>query len=218
MVSSKSPSTDANDNCQPASTKDVGLISRRIIAANDNVLRGFERRRKKNDRQKTQHIMAALIVGALGGTISKKIPITIIQIVARARFIRPASLHNHQTTPIKMPRCIPERLIKCSRPVLRKALYVVLSIFPLYPSNRASSRPRFLSSGDKSPSKPVVAVCLSFLFTFVRISAEPLSRNLMPSADLTEAAMKTFLRARYRATLNWPGLVGSLNLSSQQYI
>ena len=29
---SKIPSTDANDNCQPASNKDVGLISRRIIA------------------------------------------------------------------------------------------------------------------------------------------------------------------------------------------
>ena len=48
---SKSPSTDANDNCQPASNNCVGLISKRIIAANDNVLIELERRRKKNDTQ-----------------------------------------------------------------------------------------------------------------------------------------------------------------------
>ncbi len=41
---SKSPSTDANDNCQPASNNCVGLMSKRIIAANDNVLIELERR------------------------------------------------------------------------------------------------------------------------------------------------------------------------------
>jgi len=119
---STSPSTDANDNCQPASNKFVGLMSKRIIAANDNVLRELKRRRNKNDAQKAKPIIAALTVGALGGTINKKIPIAIIQTVARARFIKPAVLHNHQIIPTKIPRCIPERLIKCSRPVLRKAL------------------------------------------------------------------------------------------------
>jgi hypothetical protein len=48
---SKSPSTDANDNCHPASNNCVGLMSKRIIAANDNVLIELERRRKKNDTQ-----------------------------------------------------------------------------------------------------------------------------------------------------------------------
>ncbi len=125
---STSPSTDANDNCQPASNNCVGLMSKRIIAAKDNVLMGLGRRRKKNDTQKTQHIIAALNVGALGGTINKKITITIIQTTARAGFINPVVLHSHQIIPIKIPRCNPERLIKCSRPVLRKASYVSLSI------------------------------------------------------------------------------------------
>ena len=116
------PSTDANDNCQPASNKDVGLISKRIIAANESVLRGLDLRRKKNDTQKTKHIMAALSVGGLGGTISRKRHIAIMQTIARARFINPAVLHNHQIIPIKIPRCIPERLMKCSSPVLRNAL------------------------------------------------------------------------------------------------
>ena len=117
-----SPSTDANDNCQPASNKFVGLMSKRIIAANDNVLTGLCLRRNKNDAQKTQPIIAALTVGALGGTINTKIHIAIIHITARARFISPAVLHSHQIIPIKIPRCSPERLIKCSRPVLRKAI------------------------------------------------------------------------------------------------
>jgi len=96
-------------------------MSNKMIAANDNVLTGLCLRRKKNDAQKTQPIIAALTVGALGGTINKKTAIAIIQIVARARFINPAVLHNHQIIPIKIPRCSPERLIKCSRPVLRNA-------------------------------------------------------------------------------------------------
>ena len=115
------PSTDANDSCQPASNNCVGLMSKRTIAANDSVLRGLDHRRKKNDTQKTQHIIAALSVGALGGTISKKTPIAIIQTTARARFIKPAVLHSHQIIPARIPRCIPDRLIKCSSPVLRKA-------------------------------------------------------------------------------------------------
>ena len=119
---SKSPSTDANDNCQPASNNCVGLISKRIIAANDNVLRELKRRRKRNDKQKIQPIIAALTVGALGGTINKKTAIAIIQMNARAGFIKPAVLHIHQIIPIKIPRCIPDKLIKCSRPVLRNAL------------------------------------------------------------------------------------------------
>ena len=116
------PSTDANDNCQPASNNCVGLISKRTIAANDNVLMGLECRRKKNDTQKIQTIMAARNTGALGGTINKNMPIATIQMTARAGFIKPAVLHNHQMIPIKIPRCIPDRLIKCSRPVLRNAL------------------------------------------------------------------------------------------------
>jgi len=116
------PSTDANDNCQPASNNCVGLISKRIIAANESVLRGLDLRRKKNDTQKTKHIMAALSVGGLGGTISRKRHIAIMQTIARARFINPAVLHNHQIIPIRIPRCIPERLMKCSSPVLRNAL------------------------------------------------------------------------------------------------
>ena len=122
LQNSKSPRTDANDNCQPTSNKCVGLINRRIIAAKDNVLSGSERRLKKNDKQKTKHIIAALMVGARGGTINKKITIAIIQIIARLRFINPAILHNHQIIPAKIPRCSPERLIKCNRPVLRNAL------------------------------------------------------------------------------------------------
>lgn len=45
-------------------------MSNRIIAANDNVLTGLCLRRKKNDAQKTKVIIAALTVGALGGTIN----------------------------------------------------------------------------------------------------------------------------------------------------
>ena len=115
------PNTDANDNCQPASNKFVGLMSNRIIAASESVLMELERRRKKNDAQKTKPIIAALTVGALGGTIKRKTTIAIIQIAARARFINPAVLHSHQIIPTKIPRCIPERLIKCKRPVLRNA-------------------------------------------------------------------------------------------------
>ena len=118
FVKSIIPRTEANDNCQPASNKPVGLMSSSIIAANDSVLRRLGDRRKKNDMQKTKHIIAALSIGALGGTIIKKIPITIIQIIARPRFIKPATLHNHQIMPAKMPRCSPERLIKCNKPVL----------------------------------------------------------------------------------------------------
>ncbi len=118
---SKIPSTVANDSCQPASNNPVGLISRRIIAAKDSEFKGLECRRKKNDIQNTQHIIAALNVGALGGTINKNTPITIIQMTARARFIKPAVLHSNHIIPTRIPRCIPERLIKCSRPVLRKA-------------------------------------------------------------------------------------------------
>src|SRR4030042_5829199 len=62
------PSTAANDSCQPASNNCVGLISKRIIAANDKVLTELECRRKKIDAQNTQHIIAALKVGARGGT------------------------------------------------------------------------------------------------------------------------------------------------------
>ncbi len=121
-VKSTIPSTEVNDNCQPASNKFVGLISKRIIAASESVLMELGRRRKKKDAQKTKPIMAALKVGALGGTISKKTLIAMIQTIARAGFINPAVLQSHHTIPIKMPRCIPDRLIKCSRPVLRNAL------------------------------------------------------------------------------------------------
>ncbi len=116
------PSTDANDNCQPASNNCVGLISKSIIAANDNVLYELAVRLKKNDAQKTKHITAALSVGALGGTINRKTAKTIIQTIALARLANPAVRHSSHTVPIKMPRCIPERLIKCSSPVLRNAL------------------------------------------------------------------------------------------------
>ena len=109
---STSPKTDANDNCQPASNKFVGLMSSRIIAASESVLMELGRRRKKKDAQKTKPITAALNVGALGGTISKKMLIAMIQIIARAGFINPAVLQSHHTIPIKIPRCIPERLIK----------------------------------------------------------------------------------------------------------
>ena len=67
--------------------------------------------------QKTQHIIAALSVGGLGGTINRKMATAIIQMIARVGFIRPAVLHIHQIMPMKIARCIPERLIKCSRPV-----------------------------------------------------------------------------------------------------
>ncbi|GAI26058.1 unnamed protein product, partial [marine sediment metagenome] len=59
-------------------------------------------------------MIAALIVGALGGTINKKTARAIMQTVARVDFIRPAVLHSHQIIPIKIPKCNPERLIKCS--------------------------------------------------------------------------------------------------------
>lgn len=121
-VKNRIPRTVEKDNCQPASNKAVGLMSRRIIAANESVFRRFECRRKKTDTQKTKHIIAARCIGALGGTVSKKIPIEIIQIVARAGFIKPAAWHNRQIIQTKMPTCSPERLIKCSRPVLRNAL------------------------------------------------------------------------------------------------
>jgi hypothetical protein len=73
----------------------VGLISKRIIAANDNVLTGLECLRKRNDVQKTQQIIAALSVGALGGTINKNKANAIKQMTARAGFIRPAVLDSH---------------------------------------------------------------------------------------------------------------------------
>jgi hypothetical protein len=65
--------------------------------------------------------MAALIVGALGGTIIRKTPTAIAQIIALGRFIRPAVLAASQIMPNKIPRCMPDKLIRCSRPVLRKA-------------------------------------------------------------------------------------------------
>ena len=147
------PSTEAKDNCQPASNRPVGLISRRIIAANDNVLSEFCLRRKKHDRQKTPTMIAALIVGGLGGTISRQTAVAIKHTAARLGFINPAVLHSHQIIPIKMPRCIPDRLIKCSRPVLRNALYVPLSIFALLPNSSASSRPVFWLSNERLPNK-----------------------------------------------------------------
>ena len=115
------PSTAANDNCQPASNNCVGLINKRTIAANDNVLTGLGYRRKKTDAQNTQQIIAALKVGALGGTTIRKTATAMAQINARAGFMNPIVLHNHQIIPNIIPRCMPERLIKCSRPVLRKA-------------------------------------------------------------------------------------------------
>ena len=120
-VKSRSPNTEVNDNCQPASNNCVGLISNRIIAANDNELTGLEYLRKKTDAQNTQHIITALKVGALGGTTSRKTATAIAQMTALAGFRNPIVLDNHHIIPNKIPRCIPERLIKCSRPVLRKA-------------------------------------------------------------------------------------------------
>ena len=122
VVKRRIPRTDANDSCHPASNNPVGLMSKRTIAANESVLRELDFRRKKNDTQKTKHIIAARSVGALGGTISKKTATAIMQTPARARLLNPAVLQSHQIIPIRMPRCIPERLIKCSRPVLRNAL------------------------------------------------------------------------------------------------
>ena len=66
-------------------------------------------------------IIAALIVGALGGTISMKTPTAIAQMTARPGFIKPAVLAAHQIIPNRIPMCIPDRLTKCSSPVLRKA-------------------------------------------------------------------------------------------------
>ena len=44
FAKSKIPSTVPKESCQPASNNCVGLISKRIIAANDNVLMGLEYR------------------------------------------------------------------------------------------------------------------------------------------------------------------------------
>ena len=117
------PKTEAKDNCQPASNNCVGrMMSSRMIAARDSVLIGLACRRSKIDVQNTQQIIAARTVGALGGTISRKTPTAMAQIAARTGFIKPMVLQNHQMIPTRIPRCIPDRLIRCSKPVRRKAL------------------------------------------------------------------------------------------------
>ena len=121
LQKSTSPSTATNESCQPASNSWVGLMSKRIIAANESALTELCFRPKRREAQKTHPIMAALTVGALDGTMNKKTAIAIIQIIARPGLSRPAVLHSHQMIPIKIPRCRPERLMKCSRPVLWNA-------------------------------------------------------------------------------------------------
>ena len=101
---SKIPSTEANDSCQPASNRDVGLMSKRIIAANDNVLTGSDFRRNKNDTQKTKEITAALSIGGRGETTSKKTIVAIMQTTDLAGLDNPIVLQTHHKIPIKIPR------------------------------------------------------------------------------------------------------------------
>ena len=115
-------STDAKDSWKPTSYSWVGLISSNIIAASESVLSGLALRRKISDRQKNQQIIAALSVGALGGTINRNRATEIAQTIALEVFSNPATLQSHQMIAARMPRCIPDRLIKCSRPVLLNAL------------------------------------------------------------------------------------------------
>ena len=215
-VKSMIASTHANDNCHPASNNCVGLISRRIIAANDNVLTGLACRRNRIEAQKTQHMTAALIVGALGGTISRKMPTAVAQMTARVGFIKPAVLEAHQIIPKRIPMCIPERLIKCSSPVLRKARYVSLSISRLSPSSRACSRSRPASCGFRSPIRAVVAARFTLVLSLAHAAAGGPGSFLIPSLNFTDAPRKTFLLARWPAESNWPGFVVGVNLPSQQ--
>ncbi len=122
LAKSKIPSTVANDSCHPASNNCVGLVSSSIIAASASVLKGLVCRRKRMDMQNTEQMTAALMIGALGGTMSRKMLIVIRQATARTGLFRPAILQIHHTIPARIPMCIPERLIKCNRPVWRKAL------------------------------------------------------------------------------------------------
>ena len=121
LVKRMMPRTAANDNCQLTSKSSVGFMSNRIMAAMDNEFRGFDCRRKKNDAQKTVHIMPARMAGAFGGTTSRKITAATIETAARAGFIRPAVLQSHHIIPIRIAKFIPDRLIKCNRPVWRNA-------------------------------------------------------------------------------------------------
>ena len=106
------PRTDANDNCQLTSKSSVGFMSNRITAAMDSEFKGFDCLRKKNDAQKTVHIIPARMAGAFGGTTSRKITAAIVQTAARAGFIRPAALQSHHIIPTRMAKFIPDRLIK----------------------------------------------------------------------------------------------------------
>ena len=131
LVKSKMPSTAANDNCQETSKSSVGFIIKRIIAASASELKGLLCRRKKNDKQKTRHIIAARNAGGFDGTTSTNIAAAIIQTTARARFIKPAVLHSHHIIPTRMPKFIPDRHTKCNSPVLRNASKVAMSISAL---------------------------------------------------------------------------------------
>ena len=98
--------------------KEIEIPSTKFVELIKNICARFA----DNETQNTKDMIAALIVGALGGMISKNTASAIMQITARAHFIRPAVLQSNHIIPIKIPKCNPERLIKCSKPVLRNAL------------------------------------------------------------------------------------------------
>ena len=92
------------------------------MADSDSEFKEFVVLFMRNDRQNIQHIIAARMVGSLGGMARMNRDVIIIHIKARAGLVRPMVLQSHHIIANKMPKCIPDRLIKCSRPVFLNAM------------------------------------------------------------------------------------------------
>ena len=105
-------------------------MSNKIIADRESVFMELGWRLTKNETQNIKVIIEARSVGALAGTINKNKMTVDMQTAARAVFLKPAILQIHHIIPIRIPKCNPERLMKCRSPVLRKAWYVPLSMSP----------------------------------------------------------------------------------------
>ena len=114
--------TAANESCQPGEKMKVGLISSITMAASESVFTGEGVFLKRNDVDIKMHIKAALRVGALGGTARINKIVNNMQMRALWGFRRPKVLQTNQTSEMIIPKCKPERLIKCRRPVFSKAL------------------------------------------------------------------------------------------------
>ena len=122
-----------------------------------------------------------------------------------------------RSAPMRMLRCIPDRLIRCRSPVFRKASFVPRSMLRRSPSSRAWIMASLCVSENGWPSSPVQR---RFVSRLRRPIQRPGGRHPAPQSPLARAPMppqRRFAASDTRAKLNWPGLVGSSNRWSQQY-